>query len=218
MRKSKDTPTAAVDALAPYVKRAMQDPELREDLAAAFVTARSLYEKIGKDSGVKAKAKRVSNKDFQEDIQGLVTELTTASERLQGKEPKTSHKTRNRVVLLTGMTLGVLYNPWTGPATREWIMAQVAGGNGDAFRGVHERRGGRCPGAGRHGRGQGRGRHGRGRGRVEEGLAPTGACAPSACSRAPGTSPLNDAMSSAWRSTAPGGGSAGIPGPGPSGT
>jgi hypothetical protein len=31
------------------------------------------------------------------------------------------------------VTLGVLYNPWTGPQTREWIMDRVAGGNGDGF-------------------------------------------------------------------------------------
>jgi hypothetical protein len=37
-------------------------------------------------------------------------------------------------MLLTGVTLGVLYNPWTGPATREWIMDQVSGGNGDGFK------------------------------------------------------------------------------------
>ena len=59
----------------------------------------------------------------------LVSELQTATERLQGKKRK-SHKTRNRVILLTGVTLGVLYNPWTGDATREWIMERVAGGNG----------------------------------------------------------------------------------------
>jgi hypothetical protein len=111
----------------------MEDPDLREDLLAAFVTARSLYGQLGKGSGVKAKAQRISNKDFQEDLQDLVAELTTATERIQGKSPKKSHKARNRVILLTGMTLGVLYNPWTGPATREWIMEQVAGGNGDGL-------------------------------------------------------------------------------------
>ena len=30
------------------------------------------------------------------------------------------------------MTLGVLW-PWTGQATRDWIMEQVAGGDGDRF-------------------------------------------------------------------------------------
>jgi hypothetical protein len=134
MRKSKDKPTVAIETLRPYVKRAMEDPELRDDLVAAFVTARSLYEQLGKKQGVKAKAARVSDKDFQEDVQDLVAELTTATDRLQGKSPKKSHKMRNRVILLTGVTLGVLYNPWTGQATREWIMDQVAGGNGDGFK------------------------------------------------------------------------------------
>jgi hypothetical protein len=31
------------------------------------------------------------------------------------------------------VTLGVLYNPWTGEATREWIMGRIAGENGDGF-------------------------------------------------------------------------------------
>jgi hypothetical protein len=30
------------------------------------------------------------------------------------------------------MTIGVLYNPWTGQATRDWIMGQVAG-DGDGL-------------------------------------------------------------------------------------
>jgi hypothetical protein len=58
-----------------------------------------------------------------------VAELSTASEKLQGKKKK-AHKTRNRVVLLTGVTLGVLYNPWTGQSTRTWIMDRVSGGGG----------------------------------------------------------------------------------------
>jgi hypothetical protein len=124
MAKAKDKSQAAVETFGPYLKRAMEDPQLREDLLAAFVAARSLYEKISKESGVKGKAERVTDKRFQKDLQELVAELQGASERLQGKK---SHKARNRVVLLTGVTLGVLYNPWTGEATREWIMKRVAG-------------------------------------------------------------------------------------------
>ncbi len=56
MGKTKDKPTVAVETLRPYVKRAMEDPDLREDLLAAFVTARSLYGQLGKGRGVKAKA------------------------------------------------------------------------------------------------------------------------------------------------------------------
>lgn len=135
MAKTKEKPALSADALRPYVQRAMADPELRDDLLAAFVAARSLYGQLAKGRGVKGKAGKVSDKDFQKDLQGLVVELTGASDRLKGKgaKRKKSHKARNRVVLLTGVTLGVLYNPWTGQATRDWIMERVAGGDGDGL-------------------------------------------------------------------------------------
>lgn len=131
MAKTKDMPALTTDALRPYVQRAMTDPELRDDLLAAFVAARGLYGQMAKGRGMKGKASKVSEKDFQKQLQGLVAELTDASDRLKGKGAKQSHKARNRVVLLTGVTLGVLYNPWTGASTREWIMDRVAGGDGD---------------------------------------------------------------------------------------
>ena len=130
MAKTK-TPALSTDALKPYVQRAMTDPELREDLLAAFVAARSLYGQMAKGQGVKGKAEKVSKKDFQKDLQTLVGDLTEASDKLQGKAKKKGHKTRNRVILLTGVTLGVLYNPWTGESTREWIMERISGDDGD---------------------------------------------------------------------------------------
>ena len=133
MAKVKDRPVLTSETLRPYVKRAMADPELREDLLAAFIAARSLYGQISKGRGVKGKAEKVSDKDFQKQLQELVSELSTATERLQGKEKRKSHKLRNRVVFLTGVTLGVLYNPWTGSATREWIMGRIAGEDGDGL-------------------------------------------------------------------------------------
>ena len=129
MAKTK-TPALSTDALKPYVQRAMTDPELREDLLAAFVAARSLYGQMAKSRGVKGKAEKVSEKDFQKQLQFLVSDLSEASDKLQGKAKRKSHKARNRVILLTGVTLGVLYNPWTGEQTREWIMDRVAGGDG----------------------------------------------------------------------------------------
>ena len=133
MAKVKDRQLVGADVLRPYVKRAMEDPELREDLLAAFVAARGLYGQLAKRPGMKAKAAKVSEKDFQAQIAELVSELSTASDKLQGKAKRKSHKMRNRVVLLTGVTLGVLYNPWTGESTREWIMQRVAGGDGDGL-------------------------------------------------------------------------------------
>jgi hypothetical protein len=129
MAKTK-SPALSTDALKPYVQRAMTDPELREDLLAAFVAARGLYGQMAKSRGVKGKADKVSDKDFQKQLQVLVDDLSEASDKLQGKAKKKAHKTRNRVILLTGVTIGVLYNPWTGEQTREWIMDRVAGGDG----------------------------------------------------------------------------------------
>ena len=132
MAKTK-TPALSTDALKPYVQRAMTDPELREDLLAAFVAARGLYGQMAKGRGVKGKAEKVSEKDFQKQLQSLVDDLSDATDKIQGKATKKSHKARNRVILLTGVTLGVLYNPWTGESTREWIMERVTGGDGDGF-------------------------------------------------------------------------------------
>jgi len=135
MAKTKQKSAVSPDALRPYVERAMTDPELRDDLLAAFVAARSLYEQLAKGRGVKGKAGKVSDKDFQKQLQGLVGELSDASGRLQGKgaKRKKGRKRRNRVILLTGVTLGVLYNPWTGEATRDWLMDRVAGGDADGL-------------------------------------------------------------------------------------
>ena len=130
MAKTKSSPALSTDALKPYVQRAMTDPDLREDLLAAFVAARSLYGQMAKGRGVKGKAEKVSEKDFQKQLQTLVSDLTEASEKLQGKAKKKGHRARNRVLLLTGVTLGVLYNPWTGESTREWIMTRIAGDDG----------------------------------------------------------------------------------------
>src|SRR5687768_13115258 len=116
MAKTKDT----AEAVRPYVKRAIEDPELREDLVAAFAAARELYEQISKGDGVKGKAQKISGKDFQKELQQLVSDVSEASERIREGDKK-GHKARN-VVLLTGVTLGLLYNPWTGQATRDWIM------------------------------------------------------------------------------------------------
>jgi len=133
MAKTKDKPALRAELIRPYIERAVTDPALRDDLLAAFISARGLYGEIAKGRGVKGKAERVSEKEFQKQLQALVADLTEASVKLQGKQAKKakkSHKARNRVILLTGVTLGLLYNPWTGSSTREWIMERVAGKNG----------------------------------------------------------------------------------------
>jgi hypothetical protein len=123
----KDMTAQTIDSLRPYIRRAIEDPELRDDVLAAFAAARDLYEQVAKGEGVKGKAQKVSDKDFQRQLQHLVDDLSDASDRIKGEK---EHKARNRMILLTGIALGVLYNPWTGPSTREWIMQRISGENG----------------------------------------------------------------------------------------
>ena len=127
MAKNKSS-TITPDALKPYVQRAMTDPELREDLLAAFVAARGIYDQMSKGRGIKGKAERATQKDVQNQLSKLVDDLSEASDKFKGKK---SHKARNRVLLLTGVTIGALYNPWTGQATRDWIMGQISGSDSD---------------------------------------------------------------------------------------
>jgi hypothetical protein len=150
MAKTK-SPALSTDALKPYVQRAMTDPELREDLLAAFVAARSLYGQMAKGQGVKGKAEKVSSKDFQKQLQSLVDDLSEASDKIQGSAKKKGHKMRNRVILLTGVTLGVLYNPWTGESTREWIMSRIAGDDGAGLEELEAELGAQADAAGDNG-------------------------------------------------------------------
>jgi hypothetical protein len=131
MAKAKDKSQVAIETLAPYVKRALEDPELRADLVAAIAAARGVYGQVAKGSGVIGKAGKVTERDFQKHLQQFVSEVSDASDRMQGKTKK-SHKGRN-IVLLTGVTVGLLYNPWTGEATRDWIMQRIAGENGNGL-------------------------------------------------------------------------------------
>jgi hypothetical protein len=75
MAKTKTSSTLSAETLKPYVQRAMTDPELREDLLAAFVAARGIYGQMAKGHGLKGKADKVSEKDFQKQLQGLVEDL-----------------------------------------------------------------------------------------------------------------------------------------------
>ena len=64
------------------------------------------------------------DKDLQGELKKAVEELRKAGERVQGKE---THTKRNLSLLLVGITLGVLFNPATGPETRKWLKDKVLG-------------------------------------------------------------------------------------------
>src|SRR4051794_11726881 len=121
MAKAKDR----VADVKPYVKRAMQDEELRESLRSAFTTARDVYEELIGRRGVSGVANKVaSDKDIQDQLRSAVEDLRSAANRIQGKE---EHKGRNTSLLLAGIALGILFNPMTGPETRRWLKDKIFG-------------------------------------------------------------------------------------------
>jgi hypothetical protein len=123
MAKAKDR----VADVKPYVRRAIQDEELRENLRSAFATARDVYDELIGGRGVTGVANKVaSDKDIQDQLRSAIEDLRSAADRIQGKE---EHKARNTSLLLAGTALGILFNPMTGPETRRWLKDKIFGEN-----------------------------------------------------------------------------------------
>ena len=109
----------------PYVQRALQDEELRENLRSAFASARDVYDELLGNRGVTGLATKVaSDEDIQEQLRSAVQDLRKAADRIQGHE---SHKSRNSTLLLAGIVVGILFNPLTGPETRRWLKDRIFG-------------------------------------------------------------------------------------------
>jgi hypothetical protein len=127
MAKAKDRVSGAASNVRPYVERAVSDAELRENIKAAFTAARDVYEELLGNRGVTTVATRVAtDKDIQDKLKEALDELRAAADRVQGKK---DHSGRNATLLLAGITLGVLFNPVTGPATRKWLADMIFGGD-----------------------------------------------------------------------------------------
>ncbi len=121
MHKAKDR----VTEVKPYVKRAIQDEELRDNLRSAFATARDVYDELIGKRGVTGVATKVaSDKDIQDQLRSAIDDLRSAANRVQGGE---SHKSRNSTLVLAGIALGILFNPLTGPETRRWLKDKIFG-------------------------------------------------------------------------------------------
>jgi hypothetical protein len=114
----------------PYIERALKDEKVREDVKSAIATARDIYGELlgGRAFGVAA-AKVATDKDIQQQLRDAIDDLRHAADRVQGKD---SHGGRNATLLFTGIALGVLFNPVTGPGTRRWLQEKVFG-EGEEF-------------------------------------------------------------------------------------
>jgi hypothetical protein len=124
-KRSTEYVTDTIDSVRPYVERALSDDEFRKDMREAINAARSIYGDLQKgNGGIKSASKFATDKDVQEQLRRALEDFGKAGERLKGK--KQSHKARN-TLLLAGLIVGALYNPWTGEQTRQWLLDKVAG-------------------------------------------------------------------------------------------
>jgi hypothetical protein len=113
----------------PYAMRALQDEEVRENVKSAIAAAREIYDELVGGRGPTAVAARVAtDKEIQDHLRAAIDDLKKAANRVQGKK---EHSSRNATLLLTGIVLGVLFNPVTGPQTREWLTDKLLGGEED---------------------------------------------------------------------------------------
>ena len=128
MPKTKDRVAGVAGTAKPYVERAMQDEELRDHVKQAYYAAREIYDDLIAPRGVVGLAQRVAaDDDLQDNFRVAVAELREAAGRLQG-QTREKHPGRG-IVLLIGIAVGLLFNPFTGAETRRWLKDKVFGGS-----------------------------------------------------------------------------------------
>jgi hypothetical protein len=130
MAKLQDRALDRASDVKPYIERAFKDERVREDVKSAIMTAREIYDQLMGGRQLTAAAARVAtDKDIQEALRDAIDDLRDAADRIQGKS---SHAGRNATLLMTGIVLGILFNPLTGPGTRRWLQDKIFG-EGEEF-------------------------------------------------------------------------------------
>jgi len=131
MAKTKDKLYDTADTMRPYVDRALHDDDLHDNLKEAFKAARDVYaELLGNRNLTSTAMRAATDKEIQDNLKKAVEELRTAASRMQGKE---DHGARNTMLLLAGITAGILFNPMTGPQTRQWLLEKITGESSDDY-------------------------------------------------------------------------------------
>jgi len=128
MNKKTEKLSDAATNVRPYVERALKDEELRDNVRQAFQAAKEVYgELVSKGQVSKAATYAVTDREVQENMRTAVDELKHAAARMQGSGSDEAHRGRNTTLLLSGIALGILFNPVTGPQARAWLRETVLG-------------------------------------------------------------------------------------------
>ena len=129
MAKTRDKLLDRAGGARPYIERALTDEDLRNNVRNAFDSAREVYNELVGGRGAIPVATRVAtDKEIQERLKDAIDELREAADRVQGKK---DHGTRITMRLLTGIALGILFNPVSGAQTRKWLSDRLFGPSDD---------------------------------------------------------------------------------------
>jgi hypothetical protein len=136
MTITKERVAGAATSARPYVERALRDQELRDNIRNAYTSARAVYDELSSRRKVSEAASRLAgDKDVQDELRNAIFELRSAANRVNAVkrgELESGRAARNTLLLFLGITLGILFNPVTGPAVRR-ALARKLFGNGGGF-------------------------------------------------------------------------------------
>ena len=127
----------ATSNVRPIIERALQDEELRRNVKDAYTSARALYDELLARNDVgRAATKLVTDEDVQAQLRDVVAQLRTAANRAQSAKEealKEERSARATLLLVVGITIGLLVNPLTGPSLRRFVKRTVFRRKGDGF-------------------------------------------------------------------------------------
>src|SRR6266566_4651901 len=91
----------------PYVRRAVGDDEVRDNLKDAFYAAKGIYDELFGGRSRIALAQRVAtDTEIHDNLRKISDDLRRAVDRVQAKD---EHTGRNVLLLLTGVLIGIVF-------------------------------------------------------------------------------------------------------------